>query len=97
MEFIFEILSELILTGTFEMSKNKKVPKMIRYLLIFIIMLLYLGVTLLIFYTGVLAYQKINVICGVILIILGAVFMTATLVQFKRTYFAKKNKNNCVK
>lgn len=35
MEIVFEILIELILEGTMEASKNKKVPKIIRYPLIF--------------------------------------------------------------
>ena len=37
MEFIFEMVLELILEGTLEISKNRKVPKIIRYPLIFFI------------------------------------------------------------
>lgn len=91
MEFMFEILLELILEGTFEISKSKKVPKIIRYPLIIVIILLFLGVALLIFYTGVLAYQKINKICGILFITLGIVFLVASIIKFKKMYLVKKS------
>lgn len=92
MEFIFEILLELILEGTFEFSKSKKVPKIIRYPLIIFIILLFLGVIFLIFYTGVLAYQKINKICGILFIILGIVFFIASIIKLKKIYLIRNNK-----
>lgn len=91
MEFVFEILLELILDGSFEISKNKKVSKIIRYPLIGFIILLFLGVTLLIFYTGILAYQKINKICGILFIIIGIVFFVTSIIKFKKLYLEKKS------
>lgn len=91
MEFIFEMVLELILEGTLEISKNRKVPKIIRYPLIFFIVLLFLGVILLIFYTGVLAYQKINKICGIIFISIGIIFFVVSIVKFKKLYLKKKS------
>ena len=91
MEFIFEMVLELILEGTLEISKNRKVPKIIRYPLIFFIVLLFLGVILLIFYTGVLAHQKINKICGIIFISIGIIFFVVSIVKFKKLYLKKKS------
>lgn len=90
MEILFEILVELILEGTFEISKNRKVPKFIRYPLIFLIVLLFLGVAVLIFYTGVLVYQKINKFCGIFLIVLGIAFVIGAILNFKKEYLRKK-------
>ena len=91
MEFIFEILVELILEGTFEISKNKKVPKVIRYPLIIFIILSFLGVVMFIFYTGISAYQKINKLCGIIFIIIGIIFIVASIIKYKKINLKKKN------
>ncbi|MCM1370653.1 MAG: hypothetical protein NC181_02015 [Clostridium sp.] len=91
MEFIFEFVVELILDGTIQISKNQKVPKLIRYPLMIFILLLFLGVTLLIFFTGILSYQKINKICGIIFIVLGIVFFIASIIKFKNIYIKKKS------
>lgn len=90
MEFIFEVLLELILEGSFEISKNRKLPKIIRYPLIGFIILLFLSVISLIFYTGVLTYQRINKICGIIFIIIGLVFFVESIIKFKKLYLKKK-------
>lgn len=90
MEFIWEILLELALEGTLEISKNKKVPKIIRYPFIFLILLLFLGTTTLIFYTGILAYQKINKICGILLIIIAITFLITSVIKIKKMYLMKK-------
>ena len=44
MDFLFEAIIELILEGSFEASKSSKVPKLIRYFLIFLITLFYLSI-----------------------------------------------------
>lgn len=90
MEFIFDFVVELILDGTIQISKNQKVPKLIRYPLMIFILLLFLGVTLLIFFTGILSYQKINKICGIIFIVLGIVFFIASIIKLKNIYIKKK-------
>lgn len=92
MEFILEILLELILEGTLEISKNNKVPKMIRYPAILFIIILFVGVTVLIFLTGVLAYQKINKICGIFFGLLGIIFLIASNLKLKKLYLRKQNK-----
>lgn len=91
MEFIFELLLELILDGTLAMSQSKKVPKIIRYPLICIIIFLFLGVSFVIFYTGILAYQKINKVVGIFLMVISIIFIITGIIKFKKTYLQKKD------
>lgn len=90
MEFIFEFVVELMLEETFEISKNKKVSKIIRYPLIVFITLLFLGVIALIIFTGILAFDRINKICGILFIILGIIIFIASIIKFKNIYLTKK-------
>lgn len=92
MEIIFEILIELILEGTVEASKNKKIPKVVRYPLIFIIVLLFIGVIGLVLFTGILAYQKINRICGILFIIISVVLLISSIIKFRQIYLTKRTK-----
>jgi len=92
MELILEVLLELILEGTIEISKSKKVPNIVRYPLIIFIILLFIGVLLVIFFTGIIAYQKINKICGILLIIIGIIMLVSSVIKFKKIYFKKDNK-----
>ena len=92
MELILEVLLELILEGTIEISKSKKVPNIVRYPLIIFIILLFIGVLLVIFCTCIIAYQKINKICGILLIIIGIIMLVSSVIKFKKIYFKKDNK-----
>lgn len=91
MELVFEVLVELLLEGAIEISKRDKVPKIIRLSLILFIILLFISVIILIFFTGVLVYQKINKLFGLLLIIIGVVFLIASVIKFKKMYLIKKN------
>lgn len=91
MEFIFEFLIELIFEGVVEASKNHKVPKAIRYPLILLIVLLYIGVIFIVFFTGVLAYQRINRIYGILLIIIGCILLVYSIRKFIKVYKYKKH------
>lgn len=90
METLFEIFIELIIDGTIEISKNYKVPKFIRYPLIFLIILLFIGVISIVFFTGILAYQKINKICGILFIVIGFILLVASIIKFKSVYLEKR-------
>ena len=52
MDLLIEIILELILEGSIEISSNKKVPKWIRYPLIFIITALFLTIIIGILFLG---------------------------------------------
>lgn len=94
MEFLFEILLELIFEGTIEITKCKKVPKIIRYSLIGLIILFFLAVIFLIIFTGILTYQKLNKIGGIIFIVLGIILLITGVIKFKKIYLIKKKENN---
>lgn len=89
MDDIIEILLELILEGGFELSNNKKTPKWIRYPLILIISLLYLGVVILIFYLGI-WIQKESIALSIAFIILSIAMLIGGINKFKQVYIEKK-------
>ena len=88
MEFFVEILLELILEGTMEASQNKKVPKLVRVVLIVLISAFYLSVIGLILFIGVSCW-KTNKIGGLIIITIGSVIFIMTAVKFRKMYLDK--------
>lgn len=92
MEFIFEFILELVLDGSIEVSKNNKIPKFIRYPLIIILILFFITVIGLILFTGVLMLEK-NILAGVLMILLGLLMFTISIIKFRKAYFIKKRKN----
>jgi len=92
-ELIFEFLIELILEGSIYLSTNKKVPKIIRYLLIFIIVSFFLFTISIIIFLGIILL-KINVIVGIFIIVVGLILFITIIIKFKKTYLNKKSKSN---
>ncbi len=90
MEFLFEVLVELILEGTIETSKNVKISTIIRYPLIFVIIVLFIGI---IFYTGILAYQRLNKICGIFFMLISIILLISCIIKLKNVYLLKKDSN----
>ena len=89
MDFLFELLFDLIADGTFELSKSKKVPKYIRYPLIVIIVLFFIaaiGVTLL---AGLLSLKE-NLLLGIIFIALALFLLIMGVVKFRKVYIIRK-------
>lgn len=58
MDFLFKLLFELIAEGTVELSKSKKVPKYIRYILIGIITLFFIAAIGLVFFVGLVVLKQ---------------------------------------
>lgn len=90
MEYIIEFILELIFELGVETSKSSKVPKPIRYLLITIISLIFIGVIGLIIFIGI-VILKTNIIGGIIIILLGLVMLISSIIKFKKTYLLKMN------
>lgn len=88
MEFIIEFLVELLLEGSFELSKTKKTPNWLRYPLIIIVMLIFLGTAIIILLTGYLSLKEIPLL-GISLIILGIVFIVYSIKKFKHIYIKR--------
>lgn len=94
MEILIELLMELVLEGGMELSKNKKVPKFIRYPLIGLISLLFIAVFLLIIFVGVLIWKE-NMWVGLLMFGISLVFLVSGIREFKKIYFEKKSKDKC--
>lgn len=92
MDLMIEILVELILDGTFELSQSKKTPNWLKIPLIIIVLTIYLGVSLVILLTGYLSFKEVPLV-GLILIALGLIFIICGIVKFKNIYF-KRNPNS---
>ncbi len=90
MEYIFEFLLELVLEGSIVVSKNRKIPKYIRYPIIIIISLFFIAVIGLIFLAGILSLKE-NKILGLLFIFIGLFMFIIGIIKFRKTYLIKIN------
>lgn len=91
MDFLFELLLELIAEGTVELSKSIKVPKYIRYLLIGIIVLFFIAVIGIVLIAGLMSLEQ-NLLLGFIIIALAIFMLIMGIVKFRKTYLTRKNR-----
>lgn len=91
MEYLFEFILELAFESSVEASKNPRVPKWIRLLLITIIVLLFLGVIGIVFFTGILMLKE-NLVAGVFLNVIGLLMLIMGIIKFRKVYLLKLNK-----
>lgn len=91
MEYIFEFILELVLDSGIKASKNKKISKWIRYPLIIIISLFFIGVIGLIFLAGILIF-KTNKFASIFLILIGVFMLIMSIIKFRKLYLIKKEK-----
>lgn len=90
MEYVIEDVLDLVLELGIETSKNKKVPKIIRWLLIGLIMFLFIGVIGIVLFAGVLVLLQ-DIIGGVIIITIGIIMLISAITKFKKIYIKKKH------
>lgn len=93
MDLLIEIILELILEGTLAITSNKKVPKWIRYPLIFILSILLSIVIIGLFILGVYIYQE-NIIISLIFILSSTALLIGAIIKFKNQYLEKKESKN---
>ena len=91
MEFIIELILDLLLEGSIEASKSEKVPKPIRYILIALISLFFLSVIGLIIFIGI-DTLKNSKLAGIIVISMGVLLLILAIMKFKKIYLKKKVK-----
>lgn len=89
LDFLFELLFELIAEGTVELSKSKKVPKYIRYILIGIITLFFIAAIGLVFFGGLVVLKQ-NLFLGIIIIAVALFMLIMSIIKFKKTYLKNK-------
>ena len=88
MDFILELLFELFVEGTLELSKNIKVPKTIRYPLLGLIILFVIAVIVGIFVLGIALFTE-DIFFSIMMFALGAFFLVGISIK---TYKFFKNK-----
>ena len=89
MEFIIELILELLLEGSMEISSNKKVSKWIRYPLIIFITTIFLGIILLIIFLGLFLLND-WLLAGIAFLIIGIIMFISAIIKFKKLYLEKK-------
>ncbi len=89
MEFLFELILELFLEGSIEISTSKKINKWIRYPLMILVILFFLSVIGLIFLTGFLSFST-NKVLSIFIIMIGIIMIIGTIVKLKNLYFKRK-------
>ncbi len=90
MEFLFELIFELIFEGSIEASSNRKLSKWIRYPLIVIISVFYLGLIALFIMLGVKLFDETK-LGSVSMIAIGLFLLIVCILAFRKIYL-KKNK-----
>lgn len=93
MDFLFELIIDLILDVSIEASRSRKVPRFIRYLLILFISLFFIAIIGLIFFMGI-SILKDNALGGIIVILFGVFLLIMGVIRFRKTYFYRKGMIN---
>lgn len=88
MEFLIELIFELIFDGTIEISKNRKVPKIIRYPLIAIIVIFFATIIIGLFIIGII-FMKGNILVGILCIVVSIIFLISAIIKFKKVYLER--------
>ncbi len=91
MDFIFELIFELLFEGAIDVSSNRKIGKWIRYPLILLIALVFAFVTGIIFFAAVLIYDK-SIVVSIFFVILDLALLIGSIMKFKKIYLSKKDK-----
>ena len=90
MEFLCELVFELIFEGGLEVTSNRKISKWIRYPLLGIFILLFLALIFLVLFMGVSALST-SIIGGVFVILIGLFLFGASIYKFRQFYIREKS------
>lgn len=89
MEFIFESILELILEGGLRVGKNKKHSKWIRYPLLLLVGIVYVGFIALLIFGGFLVLED-GLWRAIVMWVFVLAFIIATILGFRKGYKRKK-------
>ena len=92
MDFIFELILELLFEGSMDLSTNKKVPKWLRIIFASLIILFMLTITLGLVIIGILLIKQ-DPAPSIFFIILGTLLFIGAITKIKELYFQKRSKN----
>lgn len=90
MDFIIELIIDLLFGITEEAAKSKRLNNKVSILAIIFLLIFYLLVISLIFILGIMFYKD-NIILSIIFIILGLLFLILSINKFKKVYLNKKS------
>lgn len=91
LDFVIEFILDLVLEGSYEVSKNKNIPKIIRYPLILIVVFFFLMVILVIGFLGIIVIRE-NLYFGLLIILLAIIFLVLGIKKFRKVYLIKSDK-----
>lgn len=91
MEIIFEILFDLAFEGSIEAISSKKVPKVIRYLLIFLIVGFISAIILMLLICGTMMIMGSSKVAGILFVALGIVFLVSAIHKARQIYLKHKD------
>lgn len=89
MDLLVEFILELILEGSIEIVKIKKIPKFIRYPILGLIILFFSTIIFGLIILGILFLKK-NILFGLFIIILGLIFLISSIFKIKTQYKEQK-------
>ncbi len=93
MEFLFELLAELLIEGGIEVSSNPKINKWIRYPILVILILFFAAIIFAIIFLGI-YLLKVNTLGSLFIILVGLIMLIGSIVKFTQIYIKEKNINN---
>lgn len=89
MDLLVEFILELILEGSIEIVKIKKIPKFIRYPILGLIILFFTTIIFGLIILGIIFLKK-NILFGLLFIILGLIFLLSSIFKIKTQYKEQK-------
>ena len=93
MELLVELVLTLFLEGGIEASKDRRISRPIRYVLVLLIALFFIAVFGLLIWMGILACRR-TLLGGGIVILFGLLLLVLSALQFRAAYVRKKGKSD---
>ena len=93
MELVVELVLTLFLEGGIEASKDRRISRPIRYVLILLIALFFIAVFGLLIWMGILACRR-TLLGGGIVILFGLLLLVLSALQFRAAYVRKMGKSD---
>lgn len=94
MDFILEIIFDLVLESSMEIAKDKKIKKWIRYPLAFLLSLFIIAVIGTIFFVGIMFIldEEINIkLAGILFIVFDMILIFSAIKKIKKALNQKDN------
>ena len=85
MDLLFELIAELLLEGSMEISSNKKISKWVRYPILALLILFFATVIFGIIILGILITKQ-NIFGGIFIIVIGLFMLVMSIFQFRKKY-----------